>query len=101
MRDNGRYKERFFTLLGLAALVLFYVAIATFSDFDIELDIYDGRVTAVTSRWWGLSKKCTKIRWMQPPGHEFPAWCAESSRGEWYPYLVEPQDVPDLPEKPF
>lgn len=94
-QDNRPCKSRSYTLPALVAIALLLVAIGTFRGFKIELDTFDGSVTAVSSRWWGLWKRRVEIRWMQPRGYESPAWCAEDAKGEWYPFFVEGPDPVD------
>jgi len=95
MSNADKYRNDFFALLGLIAIVLFLVAIATFKDFEITVDPYDNSVIAISSRWWGLSKTEKQIRWMQPKGYDSSAWCAKDENGEWYPYILEPVIGPD------
>ena len=67
----------------------------TFEDMNITVDVDAPEVYVIRKTWWGLKQQRIPIRWMKATGYDFEAWCAQTKSGEWYPYLVEPEDGPD------
>lgn len=48
----------------------------------------EATATLVSSRWWGLSKTRTEIRWMRPTNEtsdfKYQTWCFKNTDGAWY-----------------
>jgi hypothetical protein len=88
-RSTATGNRPFHPLAGVFAIIAVLTALLTFRGFYIHVAPDDPSVLAVETSWWGLSETKRRIRWMQPSGLDYAAWCTRSNDGEWYPYLVE------------
>lgn len=75
-------------VISLAVVLLLFGAV-THENSYITVDSNSPTVYAVRTTWWGLRTEESEIRWMQPPGYDYAAWCAQSPSGKWYPYLID------------
>jgi hypothetical protein len=86
--------------LAIALVIVAYVFINSFESQHVTLGTPGDGVTqeevyAVRSKWWGLSKTRTRIKWKTPSSDrntrnsDFHDWCYEASPGLWIPYYSD------------
>ena len=88
-KEASKYKDGYYTIIVFAIVVLAFIAILKFKNFEIAVSPESKEILAISSSWWSLKITEREIKWMKPDGYDFPGWMTKGKDGQWYLYLIE------------